>query len=1106
MITSHNNNRGIALVLTLSILVIATILVVGFAASMRTERQAATSIANSQNAEILAQAAVDHAISILDQNIPQPRVPQPSPTALPYAEYTKFGGNSVTDVSAVNWATQPGLLTTIARHDLTNSDNIKQIPLSTNPNVNYVSTNDDANVNAPLLNGTANTLTKTNQSMRVAWISIVKDPTVATSATNQIIGRYGFWVDDESTKINVNTAYGKTSAMNFNQLTPGTISVNSATYPLGHPSSVNLDILGSLDRQSLATAVGTRGGLSSIDEIKPFVTSGTPDDFFNTNKFDLTSYGRAPEFNVFGKSKLYFLRKATGQLGYPLFQFFRDRDGPDYFPMEENTPTSTGAAPDRHATYYTAAALAGYFNRTDWPGTAVDPVTGNPMSFVTKWDKDASGNAYSGMAAGDMGKREADQVAWNLLTFGSFAGGDFTGVPINQTSGQYYQLANAATQGETGFVSLNRPNSDVVLGPLSNKMMLPAYPVPLINEICLVITPESYTVAGGATHYRLHASLNVELWLPPGYPPFDFTQSQMTIGMTYLMFHVTQALPGNANSQQEDAKYVDRSAAPNDNGIRKGWIQTNTNPNAGNAPMSAGQYIQLTTALPFYIRNTTGFSDTTTGAEDFTTSGTITCEFRMRMFAMTQSKASSGAYGTKHTTQLIPVWDKHDPATSAAATTWDPSPEPNGVGTTPTYMTPPGDDPNDYVVWNFTLDPASFYSGEVITRSLEVADPRNGGLARAWQPAGSFSDPTKQNVDSMTPTPKINNATVAAGYDTNKLAFVDLTQPGPSSNHPSTGFVSIIPTGMQRGIAGSTPKFQPSGPNPILPDWLLLDLVAPNVVASNYGTMSYMNATAGKVNVNSQLVPNAGQFTTTPRFVPLQALMQNMRPTSTVVGTPPSAGSAVVNAITNHTLAPTGGRSYGATGVYDYDGEICEIEGVADSGANDWDKESIIRNLASSITTKSNVFSVWGVAQTVKKNPANNDPAKQGTFETRSGGATADDTITGEKRFEAIVERYIWPGKEAIPGNGNVPASGGSYNMLSSGKTQPGYAPGYADAAPIWETLDGPDPPTYPIVPTSDLWAQRGQDSFVGSTIEAANNPTRALMKYRVVYFKYLTE
>src|SRR4051812_31720010 len=99
------NNQGIALVLTLAILVIATILVVGFTSSMRTERQAAASLANNNSAQIIAQAAVEHAISILDFNIPPPRPPEPSPTPLAFSDYTRFGGSATADVSAVNWAT-----------------------------------------------------------------------------------------------------------------------------------------------------------------------------------------------------------------------------------------------------------------------------------------------------------------------------------------------------------------------------------------------------------------------------------------------------------------------------------------------------------------------------------------------------------------------------------------------------------------------------------------------------------------------------------------------------------------------------------------------------------------------------------------------------------------------------------------------------------------------------------------------------------------------------------------------------------------------------------------------------------------------------------------
>jgi hypothetical protein len=438
------------------------------------------------------------------------------------------------------------------------------------------------------------------------------------------------------------------------------------------------------------------------------------------------------------------------------------------------------------------------------------------------------------------------------------------------------------------------------------------------------------------------------------------------------------------------------------------------------------------------------------------------------LFALTLSA------GTKRTYQLIPVWDTHDPGTTAAPTTWNPPPP----GNPPAALSPPNDDAKDYIEFQFDLDPSSFSSGEVITRSLEVADPRLGGLARSWQQAPHFSEPQTENADTMN---AVNAATTAAGYDTQKLAFVDLSQTGLSSNHPSIGFLSVIPTGMQRALPGSALKFQRSTSSSELPDWLLLDLVAPNVTAVNYPTMSYMNSTAGLINVNGQLDPATTIFS---RWQPLQGLLENLPGIS-------GSGNAstIVTNLLNHTVS---GTDFGATGVYDYPGEICEVAGVADNGATDWDKETIIRNIAGNITTKSNAFSVWGVAQTVKKKATN---TSYGTFEP-------GDTVTGEKRFEAIIERYVWKGNDAIAGQGHV-SGAGSYDQLSSSAAQPGHPPPYTGGT--WENLDGPDAPTYPVSASSDPWVQNSPNYAV-STVDAANNPVRALMKCRVIYFRFLDE
>jgi hypothetical protein len=1069
--SARPSEKGIALVLTLAILVIATILVVGFAASMRTERHAAATMANNEVAGLLSQSAVEHAISILDMNIPQPVPPGASTT------------------NPTNWIINPGLLTTVQG---TNAP--VQVPLSSNPSASYTSTIQDAQLNILQLSGSGYTVLPTSESMRVAWIPVLKDPSAPASVTNQITGRYAFWIDDEGAKININTAYGKPSTLDFSQLTPGTITVNGAKYPLGHPSSVNLDVLGmgSADLDGLASAVTTQSGLASPEGIKPFAPGGTSDAFLNANKFYLTASSRDPEFNVFGKSRLYLFKQIVGtfqrRLGYPLFQAFRDLDAPMYFHGDEASSADTAAL------YYTASNLTGIFNRNDWPGMPA-------RSFIEKWGGAAPGTASAlKTTAQKAADREADQVAWNVIVMGSFA--DYGTTYTSATSGEYVNFENKIAAGQPGNTgTVNYPNVALPVGPLSQKAIVPAFPRPLINEVCLTVLLEP-NVVSGVTKYRLKVWLQTELWAGPGYPTSDFASTAEEVGLTYLDYSVTQVGNPNTPVAQKDTKYI-KSGDPD--GIRSlfGAKTTGTLPDNSSPPSRYGVVItQGAAGNPsvnnkwIYVRNGSGFSSSTTGPFNFEPTGMIHMNFKMRLF----EHSPAGSVPKAPACSLVPVWDTHDPGTAATNTPFG-----NMGPATPAVAAfiPPPDDPKDYIEFDFDLDPAAL-GGQQVTRSLEVSDPRLGGLARAWIPHPGSSDPTNASADTLGAQ---NQAT--AGWDTNKLAFVDFSNPtgtGASSSYrPPMGMFSTIPTGMQRGLAGATFKLQPSGSATELPDWLLLDLLAPSVEASNYPNLSFMNSTAGKVNLNAAIYPNGGAFTPPQRWQPLQAVFQNMSGPSTVP-IPATSPSTVVTNILNHTLASGTqvGVDFGAVGLYDYPGEVCEILGVADSGGSDWDKEALVRYVASNLTTKSNVFSVWGVAQTVKKNPVNNNAANQGTFELKANGATADDMVSGERRFQAVVERYVWPGNDSIPGQGHVNA-GGTYDQLSTGQTLPGNLPAYT-AGSAWERIDGPDILTYPVNANSGTWNQNAAASWVSTTIESANNPLRAQMKYRVIYFKFLSD
>lgn len=1089
-----NSRRGIALVVVLSMVVLITVLVVSFTVNMRTERQASHTMSENERTKLVAEAALAHAISILSTNIPQP-VP-PGRTSTPS-----------------NWAVNPGLLNII-----TGASDVTQIPLSTNPTANYVSTPTDANLNLLQASTNQHPIIGSGEPMCVAWAPMLQNPAIPASAANPIVARYAFWIDDENAKVNVNTAYGnKPPATAYSKLNPGTITETSTPavgpdeiVPLGHPGSVELGALDTIgytvNPARLLHSLKTYGASKTPEIIKTAVTNGDPEAFYQANKFYLTATSRDPEFNVFGKSRLFMYAGPTGQLdtaaGGGMFQRFRDLDAPMYFHGNENNSAS---AKDQTAMYYTAANLSSIFARHDWPGMPA-------VSFVDKWDRDGNGNPYTMtypfLKPGEVGNREADQIAWNIVTMGSFC--DYT---YNEaTPGAFAKFGNAipairTKPGKTGSNgSINYPNAAVPVGYLSGKAIIPAAPRPMVDEICLNIQPQSrYDAKGKLTGYYLEFALSYGLWLPPGYPITDFSQSldsgqtscDLLVGSTHLDYTIKQN--GVVKSSQGDSKYLNND----NNGVKKGQALIAT------GSMTPGQRIPLLPILnvsdaditpTWYARNEKGFSDSPVGNVLFA-NGMVNIDVNIRLYAHSSRPLTSLP------SQLIPLWDRHDTGATAAPTNWQYNTAPTLDLDSQVYRTfsPPADDPTDCIHFNFDLDLTSL-SDTQVTRSLQIADPRMSGLARMWK--ASWQDAFGHDlpgVASMADTDSLfaphnaqTDAEVAKGWQLNKFAYIDMAA-GTTLPHPSIGMFSVVPTGMQRGIVGSNLKLQPN-PNPTtqLPDWLLLDLFASTVSplpnSTAWADIVKMNSTAGKINVNAGIYPNSGSFRPPARRLPLQALFTN---------TP--AGPNVAQNIIDHTLAAGGNHYAGGGKFYNYVGEICEIKDVADNGATDWDKEATVRNLASALSSRSNVFCVWGVAQTIKKLPNHH---QYGQYES-------GDQVTGEKRFQAIVERYVWLGADGIAGNGHISASG-TYDLLTQGAAVPGAGPTPASGkAYNWETLDGLDTPTYPVSlavdpnnVTSDAqcdpYNKNALANYSFSPIESANNPVRPVMKYRLIFFKYL--
>lgn len=217
--------------------------------------------------------------------------------------------------------------------------------------------------------------------MPVKWIYVLKDGTLTAprgvdssgnianwtgesnaskmpSATNPIVGRIAFWTDDDTSKININTAAGDLTTLTGTEtgsfwdsprawstidlkFTKSQVATNEFQRYPGHPATVALSaVFPSLDRAQIGILAprvnngGSQGGSTdnystgagavprktdrlygSIDELlfKPTISSLQRDenltgivtpDALEKARFFLTANSRAPELNLFGQPRV----------------------------------------------------------------------------------------------------------------------------------------------------------------------------------------------------------------------------------------------------------------------------------------------------------------------------------------------------------------------------------------------------------------------------------------------------------------------------------------------------------------------------------------------------------------------------------------------------------------------------------------------------------------------------------------------------------------------------------------------------------------------------------------------------------------------------------
>jgi len=300
---------GSAIVVTLLFLAVITVLVVGMFSVMQPEQISANDSFGNVRATALCQMAADQAVALIR-----------GATTTAEAAANPPGANG-----GEFWASQPGRITVFFNSTgLVDTANSVNLYSTSNVSPTDASTVD---LNQPLFSGSypiasPNSTTPlpsgTAMNMYAQWNYVLQDSTVAASASNQVIGRYAFWVDDELAKINVNTADGT--------LKSGTSSVSTGTSSFGFGTPTEVDLQALMTGGSTAISGSTAQLISTRSGANPY-TSGAARPFndpseilqatgastlYSDNNFNLTAYNRAPEMNIFGEPKIFIMPTAYG--------------------------------------------------------------------------------------------------------------------------------------------------------------------------------------------------------------------------------------------------------------------------------------------------------------------------------------------------------------------------------------------------------------------------------------------------------------------------------------------------------------------------------------------------------------------------------------------------------------------------------------------------------------------------------------------------------------------------------------------------------------------------------------------------------------------------
>ncbi len=1176
--------RAIALITVLLLVSLLAILILSIFVTSNTEHRASISYADTQRAKVVAQGALAHAVETL-------RVSIPSPAGIDKTAET---------AEAKNWAINPGRLTVF---DDKGNETFTDLHTGA-AEVSPTDTNDpdvhSVDLNEPIPGKEEPTITyQLNEQglsdpeaepppMRVKWVNSLHDPTEPASKVNPIIARHAFWIDDESGKLNFNTALGKPTKDNDpegfhrqNELGmmpalfrqgAGDVEYNLESddreWGLGKLRSVNLDVLfpkpSQLDKDSLIGHTFLRGFSRYPEAILNHVdmTDREKFDWWHQNKYQLTFYSRSPEFNAFGRPRFTTTNIPLSLEGGPNYQMpflFKPEVDPET-PEEE-----IEGVLHLHSLLGSMGFTHGIWDGEDEGGVhAANLVNRYQAEMMMRYlGREYPGFESEGSFIDKYGDAEAAQITLNLLNMARFATTTMSNnwnnysrdLALRSTSVLYspHSKERPRQQPEKHYWRFD-PGSGEEAGKFLGKdeettantiLMIPQTPGPHITEVRMVFRtfparesppplPEEENFKDNPIHKGkiipgkkwLGFRYEVEYYAH-GVGP-NIRMNQFPFKVDYLSLELSG---GSSFTQELGVTSPDqipriRRFTPQDWNfdLRKRMFRYDAD---GNKIVDENGRPRIRRPVN---RRHLGSLQARAGRRNRIHSYDPNLEDEEQKFRKI----------------ITTPWRYVGLNKSWLGNPEDPKPQPNdhpgrfstessskisikfrggmGVspaGSRPRQMIPLGETSDDVLEGEVQVN---FSSNEPISISWQIEDPRLSGSKSQWwvdspgdNSAGTMGRPNEREGEIVEPeedsSEKSKFRYIQRGPG--QLAGYRINRPdeyNSRSRISSKGFWSMIHTGIQNEEPWRTLRLSPSGAGEPtgLPDWLLLDLIGGtyplqhdqwrinSTLPDEFSTVSYMHSTTGAININTKTYPDDSPYFQAPeRTKPVEAVFKNLRSDESV--------ESFVSALS----------AAQKENFFRYVGEISEVEGYQKGpDSTQFENEEYLRNMIGCLTTKSNTFGVWGVGQVIKKTPGNEQWDR---FED-------GDLVQGEKRFFAIVERYIWPGKDGVPGNAHVNSQGvwdrhakQRQDIVADGSITdrlfqlPGSPPTWKqgnqqrlrlDLQGTYPEYDGPQEVFMDRYAAKTL----GNVKWTHSPLEEAYNPPQPAIKYKVVYLKYLDE